>query len=295
MAALVLVLFFGLLTFTYYIAYQLHSRSPLVDSYVYSLNPPDYSPTTIKVQELTFTTRDNFQLKGLLIERAHAPYVVLICHGYRHCKLRLDPIITFLPEATILLLDLRAHGKSEGHVITFGAQEIYDVEAAYTFLTTYQNTRLLPICGIGFSMGGATLLHAAAQKIPFKALVIDSSFAVLKPVVLRAIQRKTWLPVVLMPLVEMWHYIKTGSLLSTIKPLEWAQQCAVPTLIIHSKEDTLIPVTDALLLYNALKGPKELWLSSCGKHAKIDDECPEEYMRRISTFFAYWTRSKESN
>ncbi len=73
---------------------------------------------------------------------------------------------------SVLTLDLRNHGESDGdgEGLKFGASEYPDVLAAIEWLDAKSpNT---PLLAMGKSMGGATVIHAAAHRAPLDGLVL---------------------------------------------------------------------------------------------------------------------------
>jgi fermentation-respiration switch protein FrsA (DUF1100 family) len=65
--------------------------------------------------------------------------------------------------------------------------------------------------------------------------------------------------------------------------VEWAKTLQIPILLIHSKDDRVIPFPHALLLEEALEGnPKaEFWFPDALRHGEMD----EEHRTRILDFF----------
>src|SRR5207249_2570750 len=62
--------------------------------------------------------------------------VIVLAHGYKADHREMIPAAVMLARHGYgaLLLDLRTHGASDGDVITFGARETQDVDAAVAFL-----------------------------------------------------------------------------------------------------------------------------------------------------------------
>src|SRR5205085_3761817 len=93
--------------------------------------------------------------------------------------------------------DLRNFGESDGtpEGITFGDLEVHDVRGAVDWLAT--RAPGLPVGALGFSMGGATLLRAAAGDPRLRAVVADSAFADARGVAVAFTHAATGLPTVL--------------------------------------------------------------------------------------------------
>jgi len=72
-----------------------------------------------------------------------------------------------------LLLDLRAHGASAGTATTFGVREKEDVRAAVGYARSRAD---LPVVLWGVSLGGATVVLAAADDSSVAGVVCDSTY-----------------------------------------------------------------------------------------------------------------------
>ncbi|HZW60998.1 MAG TPA: alpha/beta fold hydrolase [Candidatus Babeliales bacterium] len=241
-------------------------------------------------EQVHFTTCDNITLSGLFIPRKHAKRAILICHGYGMSKELMRRFVSFFPHDSILLFDFRAHGESGGHVITIGNHEQWDVQAAVDFLHAQPETARLPIVGVGVSMGGATLLGAAAHGVNFQALIIDSSFGRLCDQVSHAFYKYTGLPRFLfMPAVVFLFEYLAGASPTKVVPVEFISKIHCPVLVVHSLADEMTPATIAQELFEAAHEPKELWLVKGSKHGFIRRDYPEEYAHKIEHFLHHYT------
>src|SRR5438046_2249802 len=95
-------------------------------------------------------TDDGLKLAAWLVPRPGAPAVILL-HGYPADKADMLPIAARLaPRFTVLLLDQRYFGRSEGRLTTLGFRERRDLGRAVDFLAT----RGVGAVGVfGFSLG----------------------------------------------------------------------------------------------------------------------------------------------
>ena len=73
----------------------------------------------------------------------------------------------------VLLFNWRAHGQSEGEVVTLGFNERYDLIAAVQFAKSKGAER---VGVLGFSMGGTVAIATAAVYEDIDAVVADSPF-----------------------------------------------------------------------------------------------------------------------
>ena len=126
----------------------------------------------LEVQEVHFATDDGVALEGWLVPSKNGAAVVLV-HGFGDNREEL----AFEAQALashgfgVLLIDLRAHGRSQGERTTYGDRERSDVRAAMKVLG-------LPPARIGllgFSMGSTAVARAAALEPHPGAVVLGGS------------------------------------------------------------------------------------------------------------------------
>lgn len=86
------------------------------------------------IQKVSYFSRDGLLLAGYLIKREHAQGNLVLCHGYRGSKEFMYGYIDMFPQFNILMFDFRAHGQSEGMVISIGCHEYKDVLASVDFM-----------------------------------------------------------------------------------------------------------------------------------------------------------------
>jgi pimeloyl-ACP methyl ester carboxylesterase len=236
-------------------------------------------------ERFTCTTHDNLMLSGLIIKRPQARRIILLCHGYNRSKEFMLPVVEMFPNDTLVLFDFRAHGESEGNIVSFSIHESSDIHAVIEHVVTQYGLQKLPLCALGVSMGAASLVKAAHEGAPFKALVLDSSFAVFVEQLDRSWNKKTWLPKFLLWITSWFHELLMGASVHKATPKHMISRIAVPVYIIHADEDWFVSSRDARALYTAAQGTKHLWIVKSTQHARNFTENPQEYKQRVDEFF----------
>ena len=241
------------------------------------LRPADFGLT---VEDVTVTTADGLKLAGWLVLRPGAPAVVLL-HGYPAEKADLLPIAAALaPRFTVLLLDLRYFGGSEGRVTTLGWRERDDLRRAIDALAARGVARV----GVfGFSLGGAVALTAAAEDSRIRAIAVYAPFADLRVL---GHELYAWLGPLRHPfigLMRVWSRLFLGLDVTVPSPLTAAARLAIPVYLIASREDEQIPFRHAERLRGALAGnPRaEFDFMDRGRHGVL----PPDFERRLERFF----------
>lgn len=159
----------------------------------------------------------------------------------------------------VLLVDHRAHCESGGKTISFGARERFDCLswANYAFERFGKNT---PIVLAGISMGAAAVVGASELDLPETAVGIIADCPFSKPSeCIKIVVKEMGFPVALAyPLVWLGARVFGRFTIDDGAPITAVQNAKVPVLILHGKEDTLVPYEMSEELCKAANGKAEL-------------------------------------
>ncbi len=185
----------------------------------------------------------------------------------------------------VLLFDLRGHGESAGERLGFGWLERNDVRGAVSFL----RQRGIPAGRIGVlahSYGAASALLAAAIAPEVGAVVADSAFADMRPLLDREIQLRG-IPPIFARGIAFVGSRRYGVNLDEIAPLRQVADIAPrPILFIHGTADARIPVENSHQLFAAARNPRgELWIVPDAGHVQAYARAPELYAQKVLDFF----------
>ncbi|MBF0358568.1 MAG: alpha/beta hydrolase [Magnetococcales bacterium] len=158
----------------------------------------------------------------------------------------------------IFLLEYQGYGLSEGRPSESGTQA--DAEAAWQYLVAEKNISPEQIIYYGHSLGGGVATGLAVKHPPGK-LILEGTFTSVPDV---AAQIYPYLPVRLMA------HIKYPN-------LERIRELNVPLLIIHSKDDEVIPFAHGQKLFAAANEPKTFYPSSGSHHAGFSTAGAESF------------------
>jgi fermentation-respiration switch protein FrsA (DUF1100 family) len=227
-------------------------------------------------------------LDGWWFPRPETDRVIIGLTGYRGAKSELIGIGSALWRAgfNVLLFDYHGHGAGRGAPVTLAYRELHDVYAALNYVLRRVPSARVGM--IGFSMGAALAILAAATRPEIQAVVADSPFATHADVVSHSITRATHLPG--RPFLAATDYFlarRAGYRSRDVAPLRVVGQIAPrPLLLIHGTEDRTIPVGHTQRLYAAAGGPKQLWLAEGADHCGAYFLDRLAYCQRVTTFFA---------
>jgi len=233
---------------------------------------------------ITIKTPSGVSISALYFNRPRAKRALIVAHGWWMYKEAVRAMVDYFPEDVIVLFDFRAHGQSDGSVSSIGYYEQEEVEEVFNFLR--KNHPDLPIYGIGISMGASALL-AAAQKVEFAGLVLESAFRRLDQAIEERFTYYTGLPTFpFMHVCKFLYYCFHGISMASINNIERIQNICTPVCIIHSREDTLAPHSIADEIYECVKHPhKILWKVEKGLHATIYKKYGEFFKEKVKAFF----------
>ena len=199
----------------------------------------------IPYEKVEIISRDGLRLSARYYHVRDGAPLEIQCHGYRSTPLRdfaVSGVECYKRCYNLLLIDHRAHGESEGNTITFGIKERFDVLdwINYAIERFGSDVRIILY---GISMGGATVLMAAGEKLPenVKGIIADSPYST--PIdILAKVGAEKGIPKFL---VKAFAFsgarIFGGFSLTQTSPKEAVKHAEVPILLIHGDADTFVP------------------------------------------------------
>lgn len=240
------------------------------------------------VKSIPFTpvrivSRDGLTLYGKYYEcQAGAP-IELMMHGYRgRAERDLCGGIQrcFSIGHNVLLVDQRASGKSDGHVITFGAKESLDCLDWIRYICDTFGSDT-PIMLTGISMGATTVLLAASRPLPANVVGVlaDCGFTSAKEIIKKVITDMK-LPAFLYGFIRLGAKLFGGfdpNKIGTPSP-------TVPVIFFHGESDSFVPCEMSIQNYNHCTAPKQLVTVPNAEHglSYVIDE--QGYLRALTDF-----------
>lgn len=194
-------------------------------------------------EHVQITSYDGLRLHGRLL-RGKAGKTVLLVHGYRSSgENDFAGIVDYYVNAgfSVLLIDLRAHGDSEGKRLFFGVRERYDVQRWAEFALRECPG---PLWLHGVSMGAVSCLLAAGLGVPdgVRGVIADSSFADAKEALAYQMHRRYHLPAFpFVPIGTLAGFCLAGRDFACGSVEDAAARCALPMLFICGGRDHTVP------------------------------------------------------
>jgi fermentation-respiration switch protein FrsA (DUF1100 family) len=234
---------------------------------------------------------DDTRLSGWYLPSPHPTgRAVVVAHGIDSNRLQAGITLRLAPALVaagfdVLAFDLRGAGESGGGTVTFGASEQWDVLGAVEQARALGAER---VGVLGFSLGAASALLAAARSPAIDAVVADSAFANAGDALSHELQRYYRLPAPLASYALLHYRLVSGTDPFDVAPEEVIAGIAPrPVLLISGSDDETVPPSNSERLLAAAGSPATVqrWLVPGGGHTTSYLAAPAEYQRRIVDFF----------
>ena len=215
--------------------------------------------------EHEITAFDGTPLYARFYRNGDSKTTILMMHGFRS-----NPIHDFScafkfyydKGFNLLVPDQRAHGKSGGKYITYGAKERYDAKSWLEYANTLVEGGELYATGV--SMGATTVLMAAELPLPenVKGIIADCGFTSPADIIKKVMKEDMKVP--LFPL-----YYTTRALTRLVAGFDFEEcnaaaavkNCKTPLLFLHGKSDSFVPFYMGEEIYNSAEGKKKaVWV-----------------------------------
>ena len=278
---------------------------------------------------------DGILLRGWIVRPDHpnGSWVVLF-HGVADNRIGVIGQSEFLLRAgySIVMMDARAHGASEGQIGTYGWLERNDTKSIIDALILTEVSRYADekfrsgewklvkadeddpkkpmqtieprpgapshIFALGESMGAGIALQSAGADPRIEAVVAEASFANLREASYdyAGLRQSPLLGKTLFAPFS-WTLLYRGEKLTGLPVAEVSPEKAVaarafPVLLICDEKDEALPCRHTEKIYAAARGPKQFWQVPGAFHTAALGFQPAEFQRRVLDFYANVAQGK---
>ncbi len=268
--------------------YLAHLRDCGMDNVAEAFLRSEETLSALHPEEITIRSFDGAALFGRYFP-ADTPsdLTFILVHGYkgsgaRNFILQFDEIRSL--NANILMIDQRAHGKSEGKYITFGVKERLDVASwASYLLSANENTRIILY---GISMGASTVLAASALptfKNSLCGVIADCGFTSPGDEFrhLAVFKGKRAPEDFMLEAAEVVRK-KADFDVNAYHTEDFSAKLNVPVLFVHGEKDRFVPSSFTVKNFEACSSPyKKLLIVPDAYHAESFYHDPEGYKAEI--------------
>ena len=240
-------------------------------------------------EDLWIESFDGLKLHATWFPQGECKKVVICFHGYTSQGMS-DYIGLsgyYLQKGySMLLVDERAHGQSEGKHIGFGCLDRQD---ALKWIE-----KVIKDCGEdvgillhGTSMGGATVLMTSGLKLPIqvKGIISDCAFTSAKEVFTHVLKSMYHMPA--FPTIQISDFMNrklSGYGLDECNAAREVKKAKVPILLIHGSGDTFVPCSMCETIYQNCASPKKKLIIEGAAHAESYYKDPTSYEKALNEF-----------
>lgn len=233
------------------------------------------------------TATDGVSFEVWLLETSSPRARLLLCHGYHANRYQVLDLAGRLRERgyDVVLFELRGHGARPGPC-TLGVRETEDAVTALRWARGRDRGVPLPVGVLGFSMGASVVCQVAARDPGVRAVVVDSAYSRLFPVLQRSIRQRYHLPAVPWAWLTWWGVqLALRTRLASRDPAALVPRLRQPLFAIQGGEDRRVVPLLGREFYRRWAGPKERWFEPRVAHVGMFARHPEAYCGRVADFF----------
>ena len=261
--ALPLALTYGALVLAAYLGQNRLMHLPHMPGRELVATPRDIG---LDYESLRITTEDGVLLHGWLVPHPDARATLIFFHGNAgNISHRLASLRQFHGlKLSVLLFDYRGYGESEGKPGEAGLHR--DAAAVLAYARDVRGLEARDLVLFGRSMGAA-LAAWCARQADVGAVILESGF--------------TSAPALA---ADLYPFLPARLLTRLRYPtLEYVAHARSPVLVVHSRDDEIIPFEHGQRLYEAAPAPKA-FLELRGSHNRAFIESEASYLRGLDVF-----------
>lgn len=223
----------------------------------FSLTPDQFGLTA---KDVFVKTEDDVKLHGWFFPVKDSKICLLLFHGNAdNISIRLPKAKAWVDRgASVLLLDYRGYGKSEGEIKTAN-DLVEDAKAGLAWLKE-QNYPSSQIILYGESIGSVPAIELAANE-KFKAIILEAPFTSLKD------------------MAKLFYGMAPDFVLKDFEMNneEKIQQLKTPVLILQGTDDEVVPFSMGQRLFKKAPEPKSFFEIKDGHHNDLPEKAGEAY------------------
>ena len=243
----------------------------------------------LSYEELTIKSFDGLNLYARYYEYEKDSPIEIMFHGYRGSAER--DLSTGVKRAfacgrSVVLVDQRASGKSEGKTITFGINERIDAKDwSYYVSNKFGKSRKIILTGI--SMGAATVLMASSLNLPENVIGVLADCPYNKPrdIILKVVKDMRLPPKLVFPFIKLGAKIYGKFDIDSASPIESVKHTTLPIIFYHGSSDDYVPCFMSEKLFSECISEKKLVTIEGGMHGTSYLKDPEKYLFELKNFF----------
>ena len=249
--------------------------------------------------DVEIKSHDGLTLRAKYFEYEDGAPIEIMFHGYQgnaERDMSAGVLRAFKLGRSVLLVDHRASGLSDGKVITFGVLERRDCLRWIDYLTNrFGNSRAIILTGI--SMGAATVTSCSSEQLPpcVIGVLADCGYSSAKEIIKKVIRDMKLPATLLYPFVKLGARVFGGFRLEEHPPIEEVKHARIPIFFTHGDTDDFVPCSMREDCHRECVSEKRLFIVKGAGHGLCYPVAKDDYLNAIDEFFApYIAKHKES-
>ena len=241
-------------------------------------------------EDIAIKSFDGLTLRGTYFEYAPGAPVEILFHGYRgHAEREMSGAVRRCHSLghNALIVDQRANGKSDGHVITFGVNESWDCLKWVEYVVDRWPDVKIILAGV--SMGAGTVVMATARDLPKNVIGVlaDCGYTSPKDIIKKVISVDMHLPADLAyPFVQLGARLFGHFNIDELTPIDAVRNTKIPILLIHGDADDFVPCEMSVRCHEANPTSTRLHIVPGAGHGLAYPVDQEGYLKAAADFFS---------
>ncbi|MBR3869462.1 MAG: AMP-binding protein [Clostridia bacterium] len=261
-------------------------------AYSFAVNEAEKNLKEHDFERVTVKSFDGLTLSGYIRKAENEKRIILAFHGYKSSCFRDFALVSehlFQSDCTVLFIEQRAHGRSDGEFTTFGIYERHDCRTWLDYAIRNTDSKL-PVYLYGMSMGAASVLMAGEKSLPsrVKGIIADSPFTSPSDIISHTLNRKIKENINkdrLKDRLDKMVMKRFGFSLYDFSVNEALKSLSRPVLLFHGTNDRLTPFSMAEEIFNNCHSEKSLVIFENSKHLHGCFDYRNKYFDSLTSFF----------
>lgn len=243
---------------------------------------------SMKRERVEIKSFDGLTLRGFYYEYSPDSPIELIFHGYGgNAERDLSGGVErcFALGRSVILIDQRGAGDSDGRVCSFGINERRDCLDWINFtIEKFGENR--PIIIGGVSMGAATVMMAAGEDLPEQVVCVmsDCGYSSAKEIIKKVVREMKLPANLLYPFIKLGARLYGNFDLEETSPIEAVAHSKTPIVFIHGDNDDFVPHYMSVDCFEACSSLKQLVTIKGAGHGLAYPVNPDQYVTSLRDF-----------
>jgi pimeloyl-ACP methyl ester carboxylesterase len=236
-------------------------------------------------EEVSLKTADGISLSGWYIPPQNGVAIIAL-HGLGSNRLSVLPHARILTGEGygMLMMDMRAHGTSDGEIFAEGWSAPLDVTAMVNYLRSRQEVER--IGAIGLSAGAVSILHGGAENEVIEAFIVDGTGVGAVDDLLDPLIPHPAIAWLLVP--DYWISYQFTALYSGLEPApalrQQVKRIAPRPILLIAGSESMWEAELALKYADSAGASAQVWVIPDVGHTAGILSVPDEYKARVLTF-----------